>query len=185
MVDPTARPQNSPEEPVEEVDRDGSVLRIVPRSDMRAHRLRHRSVFVAVVSAAGEILVHQRSMSKDIWPGWWDIAVGGVVAPGENYVSAAHRELAEEIGVVDCPVEFLGSGAYDDSDVSLVAHCFLCRSDGPFRFADGEVVQTRWVPAGEILEWLGTNQVLPDSVALLLPRILGEGLHGSGLGFPT
>jgi 8-oxo-dGTP pyrophosphatase MutT (NUDIX family) len=168
---------------VEEVDRDGTVLRTVSRSEMRAHRLRHRSVFIAVVSSRGELLVHQRSTDKDIWPGWWDIAVGGVVAPGESFESAARRELREEIGVEDCQIVFLGSGAYDDSEVKLVAQCFLCRSDGPFVFSDGEVVQTGWVPAGEILGWLRAHQVLPDSIALVLPRILGSGLHESGLGF--
>ena len=134
------------------------------------------------MSSNGELLVHQRSMEKDIWPGWWDIAVGGVVAPGESYGSAARRELREEIGVDNCGVESLGSGAYDDREVALLAQCFLCRSDGPFTFSDGEVVQTAWVPTGEILGWLGAHRVLPDSVALVLPRILGEGLHQSGLG---
>jgi isopentenyldiphosphate isomerase len=152
---------------------------------MRARRLRHRSVFVAVVSSQGELLVHQRSMLKDIWPGWWDIAVGGVVAIGESFESAASRELAEEVGIVGQQIDFLGSGAYEDPEVKLVAQCFLCRSDGPFEFSDGEVSQTEWVPVAMLHGWLKSHQVLPDSVALVLPRILGEGLRESGLGFPT
>ena len=185
MAEPTVNPQNSPEELVEEVDHDGTVLRLVTRADMRAQRLRHRSVFIAVVSSHGELLVHQRSMSKDIWPGWWDIAVGGVVAPGEDFGAAARRELAEEVGLTQCSLGFLGSGAYEDDSVRLSAWCYLCRSDGPFVFSDGEVVRTEWVAPDRIGEWLGTHRVLPDSVALVLPRILGEGLHRAGLGLPT
>lgn len=174
MAESAVRPQNSPDEMVEEVDRDGTVLRLVPRAEMRANRLRHRSVFVAVVSSSGELLVHQRSMHKDIWPGWWDVAVGGVVSPGESFDIAAERELAEEIGLVGCSPEFIGSGAYEDQNVKLVAACFLCRSDGPFVFSDGEVIQTAWVPLTQVREWLKTHLVLPDSVALVLPRIAGE-----------
>ena len=185
MAEPTVNPSRSPDETVEEVDRDGTVLRLVSRAEMRAQRLRHRSVFVAVVSLSGDLLVHRRSMTKDIWPGWWDVAVGGVVAVGEDYESAAARELAEEVGVVGATLEFLGSGAFDDRDVSLVAHCFLCRSDGPFEFADGEVTATEWVSPDGLLAWLGTHRVLPDSVALVLPRIVGEWSGHTGLGLPT
>lgn len=173
MAEPAAHPENSPDEMVEEVDRDGTVLRLVSRSEMRRDRLRHRSVFIAVVSGKGDLLVHRRSASKDIWPGWWDVAVGGVVAPGEAAGEAALRELSEELGIEDASVVHLGSAAYDDADVRLVADCFVCRHDGPFVFSDGEVSEVQWVPLDGLLEWLGTHRVLPDSVALVLPRLLG------------
>ena len=32
----------------------------------------------------GRLLVHRRSDDKDLWPGRWDLAVGGVVAAGES-----------------------------------------------------------------------------------------------------
>ena len=66
-------------EPVEVVDRHGTVLRVVPRSVMRRDRLRHRSVFVAVISSSGQLLVHQRSPEKDIFASYWDIACGLVM----------------------------------------------------------------------------------------------------------
>jgi len=110
-------------------------------------------------------------LSKDIWPGWWDVAVGGVMAPGESGLDAAQRELAEEVGLTGVDVLPLGSGAYEDPNVKLVAESYLCRSDGPFTFSDGEVTETAWVPLNQVVEWLGTHQVLPDSVALVLPRL--------------
>ncbi len=79
-----ARPENSPPEMVEEVDAAGNVLRLVSRREMRAEGLRHRSVFIAVMSEAGQILVHRRAETKDVWPGWWDLAVGGVCCRREN-----------------------------------------------------------------------------------------------------
>jgi isopentenyldiphosphate isomerase len=166
-----AHPENSPIEWVEEVDLAGNVLRLVTRREMREGRLRHRAVFVAVVSADGDVLVHQRAATKDVWPSWWDVAVGGVVSPGESYEAAALRELAEEVGVEAVSIEPLGTGAYEDADVSLVAACFVCRTEGPFTFADGEVTTAHWVSPAEILTWLGSRPFLPDSVALVLPRL--------------
>ncbi|MEY3589218.1 MAG: hypothetical protein RJA47_1814, partial [Actinomycetota bacterium] len=61
-----AHPENSPDETVEEVDRLGNVVRLVSRRQMRAEALRHRSVFIAVISENGDILVHRRADTKDV-----------------------------------------------------------------------------------------------------------------------
>lgn len=166
-----AHPDNSPDEMVEEIDLTGNVLRLVTRRKMRAEQLCHRSVFIAVMSEKGDLLVHQRAATKDIWPSWWDIAVGGVVAPGETWSDAAARELREELGVAGEALEMLGFGAYRDGDVQLVAATFLCRTEGPFAFADGEITEAHWVSRAEIPVWLQGKQFLPDSVALVLPRL--------------
>ena len=169
MSESVAHPSNSPHEEVEEVDRSGNVIRVISRREMRATAARHRAVFIAVLSSAHELLVHRRALTKDIWPGWWDVAVGGVMAPGETAENAANRELQEELGISNIALVPLGSGAYDDSDVRLISASYLCRHDGPFTFSDGEVIESAWVPLTEVLDWLRTHQVLPDSRALVLP----------------
>lgn len=168
-----AHPENSPDETVEEVDRRGNVIRLVSRREMRAQALRHRSVFIAVVSENGDLLVHQRATTKDVWPGWWDVAVGGVCGPGEDWAAAAAREMSEELGIENAVLSEIGSGAYDDEQVRLVAHVFLCRTDGPFTFADGEITQAHWVSRAEFPNWLGAKDFLPDSLALVLPVLDG------------
>lgn len=161
-------------EQVDVVDIDDAVVHTVPRTEMRRDRLRHRAVFIAVLDGVGRLLVHRRAMSKDVWPGWLDLAVGGVVTSGESYVEAARRELAEEIGVngVD-PVE-IDAGcaqAYDDVDVSLMGRCFAVTSSGPFVFADGEVNEAWWVTRDEFEDLVAREKFLPDSLALLLPLL--------------
>jgi ADP-ribose pyrophosphatase YjhB (NUDIX family) len=99
------------------------------------------------------------------------VAVGGVVGPGETWADAAVRELREELGIEGEALEFLGIGAYRDSDVQLVAATFLCRTEGPFAFADGEITEAHWVSQAEIPVWLQGKQFLPDTVALVLPRL--------------
>jgi isopentenyldiphosphate isomerase len=170
---PAAHPENSPAETVEEVAPDGTVLRLVSRREMRESVLRHRSVFIAVVSHDGDLLVHRRADTKDVWPGCWDVCVGGVVSPGESWDAAAVRELGEELGVEGTVIAHLGSGAYEDADVRLVGHVYECRSDGPFRFADGEITEAHWVSPAEFPNWLGAKTFLPDGLALVLPRLGG------------
>lgn len=169
-----AHPENSPHEMVEEVDATGAVKRLVTRREMRAQSLWHRSVFIAVLSESDQILVHRRAETKDVWPGCWDVAVGGVLQPGEEWEHAALRELSEELGITGVKVELLGTGVYVDNDVKLVAASFACRTEGPFVFADGEITEAHWVSRDELPVWLSAKKFLPDSVALVLPRLSKE-----------
>ena len=156
---------------VDVVDEHDVVVATVERAEMRARRLRHRAVFVLVVAPDGRLLVHRRSDDKDLWPGRWDIAVGGVVAAGETYDDAARRELAEEAGIEADPLDDLGPGRYADADVDLVARCYRVVHDGPVRFADGEIVEARWADRAELDALLATAAFVPDTLVLLPPEI--------------
>ena len=161
-------------ERVDLVDDDDRVLGVVSRAEMRAGRLLHRCVFVAVVHPDGRLLVHRRSEHKDVWPGWFDIAVGGVVASGEDYDTAARREVAEEVGLADAAPVAIDDGTprlYRDDMVALLGRCYRVVHPGPFTFADGEVVEARWVDRVELADLLATERFLPDSLALLLPLL--------------
>lgn len=175
-MDPSpGRPSGSAaHELVDIVDEHDRVVDVVPRARMRAERLLHRCVFIAVVHPDGRLLVHQRSPLKDIWPGWWDLAVGGVVGAGERYDDAARRELAEEVGIEGAEPVVLDDGAarrYVDAEVALLGRCYRVVHPGPFTFADGEVVQARFVDRAELERLLMAEPFLPDSRALLLPLL--------------
>ena len=159
------------QEMVDIVDRNDRVLYQCSRAEMRKSVLRHRAVFIAVISSSGQILIHQRSMDKDLWPGWWDLAVGGVVASGETYDDAARRELDEEVGISPESINFLGTGLYDDPDVSLIGHCYWVAHDGPFYLRDGEVTRTEWASWKDLQRLDDVRPFLPDSRALLLPLL--------------
>ena len=163
--------QNASEELVDIVDHDDNVLYQCTRKEMRAQVLRHRAVFIAVVNSAGELLIHQRSAMKDLWPSWWDLAVGGVVSAGESYQAAALRELDEEVGVTGVPLVELGVGTYSDEEVSLVGRCFMVKYDGPLVLRDGEVVAIEWVSQNDLIQRLKERDFLPDSKALVLPAL--------------
>lgn len=144
---------------------DGTVERVVSRAEMRAQRLRHRCTYVVVLDAEDRVVVHERAAWKDVWPGRWDVAFGGVVGVGEAWDLAARRELAEEAGV-DAPMIELGRGTYEDDDVSVLGRAYLARHDGPFTFADGEVERIERVPRATLDQWIAARPHCPDSVAL-------------------
>lgn len=158
------------EELVEVVGDDGSVERVVTRAAMRAGNLCHRSVGVVVRHPEhGAVLAHRRADWKDVWPGRWDVCFGGVCGVGEADLDAARRELQEEAGVEAAPGELreLGRGRYEDDEVRAMATVFELRHAGPFRFADGEVEEIRWVPLTELEPFLADHPHCPDSAALL------------------
>lgn len=158
------------DELVEEVDELGNVLRVVTRAQMRAELLRHRCTYIGVVDLRGRLLIHQRSPLKEVYPSAWDIAAGGVCTAGEGWDESARRELAEELGL-DVPIEHLGQGTWEGGGASLLGHVYLARSDGPFTFNDGEVVQARFVDAIELDALLTTETFCPDSIDLALSML--------------
>lgn len=154
------------------VDDDDRVIDTVPRAEMRRRNLQHRSVGIAVLGTDGRLLVHRRADDKDVWPGRWDLAVGGVVSAGEDYATAAVREVGEELGIHDAvELRLLGSGRYADDDVTALVHCYVIVHDGPFHFDDGEVVEVRWVDRASLNELMSQATFVPDSIAMLLPLL--------------
>ena len=47
-----------------------------------------------------EILLKQRSEKKEKNPGMWDISVAGHISAGQDSLSAAAREINEEVSVL-------------------------------------------------------------------------------------
>lgn len=58
----------------------------------------HLVVHIWIVSSKGELLIQKRSKEKKLMPGEW-AATGGSAFSGESSISAAKRELAEELGI--------------------------------------------------------------------------------------
>ncbi len=158
------------DEQVDILDDLGEVSFVTTRADMRARNLWHRSVFVVVTNPSGDILVHRRADWKDVWPGLWDFAFGGVLASGESWEAAANRELAEEAGVSG-ELSYLGEDLYEDDLVRERARIYRTLHEGPFTFPDGEVVETAWVSLDGLQAWTAAHEICPDSKAVVMPRL--------------
>jgi len=89
------------------VDEQNNLVGAVPRREMRARNLPHRSTYILVFNSRGALYVQKRTLTKDVFPGYYDVAAGGVVLAGESYEQGARRELEEEMGIRDVPLTWL------------------------------------------------------------------------------
>ena len=162
-------------------DPDGRVVGTAPRDVMRAENLPHGATAALVRRSTGEIYVHRRADTKDLWPGRHDCAVGGVLQAGEDPDEAAVRELAEELGIEGAVLTPLVRRWYSDADTCYFAYAYVTTWDGAVRFADGEVADGWWEEPSVLYDRLQDPSwpFVPDTRALLdLPQtravLLGE-----------
>uniref|UniRef100_A0A7C4AJ21 NUDIX domain-containing protein n=1 Tax=Thermodesulfovibrio aggregans TaxID=86166 RepID=A0A7C4AJ21_9BACT len=128
------------EEFLEIVDGQGSVISIAPRSVIHSNpSLLHRAVHILVFNSKGELLLQKRSHIKKIAPQKWDTSVGGHVMPGEDILTAAKREMLEELGVVTNSLRFLYTYIYSDEYESELVYTYWTTHDGPFDFNRSEI----------------------------------------------
>lgn len=72
----------------------------VDRDVAHANGAWHKAVVLFIISPDHErILLQKRSRTKKLWPGLWDVGVGGHVDAGEFGYQAILREAEEEIGI--------------------------------------------------------------------------------------
>lgn len=155
-------------------DEQGRVVGTAPRDRMRRENLPHGATAVLVRRSSGELYVHRRADTKDVWPGRHDCAAGGVLQAGEEPDEAAVRELAEELGISGAVLVPLGRRWYRDADTWYLAFAYLTTWDGEVRFADGEVTDGWWELPAVLYERLAdpTWPFVPDTRSLLeLPEV--------------
>lgn len=163
---------NPAEEIVIIVDEQNLPIGAVTRKIMRQQRLIHRATYILVFNSAGELFIQKRSRLKDIYPGYWDLAAGGVVLDGEEYEQSARRELREELGISGVKLRPLFDQYYEDEDNRVWGRIYACTSNGPFALQEEEIDEGRFIALGEITTLSESEPVTPDGLLLLerLPK---------------
>lgn len=151
----------------------GRVVGAAPRSEVRARNLPHAATAVLLLDGSGRLYLHQRTDTKDIYPGLYDVWAGGVVLAGEDPDRAAERELAEELGVRGCPLTPSVRYWYADDTTRYLVFAYEARYDadrhGPIVHQPSEVAAGWWVEWDELLARLAdpTWPFVPDGRATL------------------
>jgi isopentenyl-diphosphate delta-isomerase type 1 len=137
------------------VDKNDRVIGYKTRGECHANKdLIHRGIGVIVTNDNDEILLQQRSMSKDTYPGFWTIATSGHVGKGESYEQAARREMFEEIGI-QTDIQFLTKFLFSDGRETEYDTLFTADYNGPFQISKEEVDQVQFVTKEKLKTMIG------------------------------
>ncbi|MBC2607711.1 NUDIX hydrolase [Pelagicoccus albus] len=155
------------------VDENDQVVGQATRSRAHAEKLRHRAVHVLIFNDEGEVFLQKRAMSKDSWPGAWDSSCSGHVDQGEDYLTAAHRELDEELGYTATkPLEFLFQLTPCDATGQEFINVYRDTGNGPFRLNHDEIEIGEWKPISKLLEGIGfTPNRYSSALRLILEKL--------------
>ena len=126
-------------------------------------------VHICIFNSAGEMLLQQRSMKKEAFPGMWDVSAAGGIRVGENSRQGAEREVREELGY---PLDLTGvrpsvtvnyDGGFDD--FFLVVRDDLKVEE--LTLQTEEVAAVRWAGLDEILLMLERGEFVPYPASFL------------------
>ena len=139
-------------------------------------------VHVCAFDSRGRLLIQRRTEEKRVWPGRWDVSVGGGVDAGETSRQAAEREFLEELGYPldlgdlrqSVTVNF--DGGFDDF--------FIIQKDldlSALVLQKEEVAEVRYVTEDEVEAMVDSGSFIPYPKGFL--RFLFE--MRNTFGFPT
>lgn len=149
------------------VDHEDKLLGALPRSQLRERGLIGRGTYILLFNSAGEMCVHRRTLSKAIYPGYWDVAAGGMVQADENYAESAARELEEELGVSGVSLTAHERFLFDQPGNRIWCAVFSAVWDGPLKLQPEEVLEARFMAIEDVLRETQEKPYCPDSLAAL------------------
>lgn len=113
-------------------------------------KLLHPVVHLHIIDRDSNIYLQKRSAGKDLYPGYWDTAVGGHVCFGETAEEALYREASEELGLT----------AFNP--VRLETYVWETATEKEFVFVYATVGHPELFPSAEEVEegrWFGIHEL--------------------------
>ena len=138
--------------PIQIVDEDDNPIKGANLFDAYDNGLIHRIVMIIIKDTDGRMLLQKRGPNVTTHPNTWDVSAAGAVDEGEDYMTAALRELQEEVGITGIDLEFVDK-IYAEEDVDKLKGLRrfigifqgLVEPDTPLTLAPDEVTGTRWM----------------------------------------
>ena len=138
---------------------------VVSRGEVHKRGLWHRACLCAIIDAENRILLQQRALDKDKFPGLWDISIAAHVLHNESPISTVVREMNEEVGVqigrkvsakdFHFLTSFRNQMSINDNYLENQFYdVFVYNMDcvANFKFNDAEVYAVEWAAYSKLLE---------------------------------
>jgi isopentenyl-diphosphate delta-isomerase len=114
---------------------------------------RHRA-YTALLFHDGRMLLQQRSKTKLLWPGAWDVSFTSHVYPGETYQQAAARrarqELDARVGELADVHSFVYFAPQGDNAENEFCRVLVGDFDGKIKPNPEEMMSVRWARLAEV-----------------------------------
>ena len=154
---------SSGEEWFDLVNEHGKVTGKAPRSAVHGNpKLLHPTVHLHIFNKNGKLYLQKRSKNKDLYPGYWDTAVGGHVSSGEAIEAALIRESLEELGIKPDKAQPLFRYVMSNEWESELIHSFKMVHNGPFKINREEIEIGRFWTIFEIKKMIGQDIFTPN-----------------------
>jgi len=149
------------------VDRDNMETGCAPRHEMLARGLPHRASYILVFNSMGELFIQKRTMSKDVYPGYYDVAAGGVVLDGESYDESAQRELEEELGIGNTEISSHFTFFHEEGKNQVWGRVYSCIYDGEMSLQEEEIESGFFMTPDKVLAMSEKESFTPDGLYVL------------------
>lgn len=84
---------------------------VISKDEAHEKGIWHSAIHLIIIDKNNsKVLLQKRCKEKKLYPGMWDITVGGHISSGEEAIDALARELKEELGlnIEDYDVNYMG-----------------------------------------------------------------------------
>src|SRR3989344_7854680 len=139
------------------VDKDDNIIGSGTGDEAREKSIIYRIIRIFLFNTKGELLIQKRS-KKVPSPEKWDQSVGGHVDEGESYLEATMRELDEELGIKDIPLQEIANFYQEEIDgvetMKRFNTLYLGDYAGEINFNPEETSEVRWITLDALATWM-------------------------------
>lgn len=144
---------------------------IITKKEAHQKGIWHSSIHIWLISKDYQhILLQKRCPAKNLFPNMWDISVGGHISSGEEPLTAAKRELSEELGLNPEEYNFIYQTTLKEKFVDQnilsneIVHVYLINTAldlNALTLQQEEVAEVKWYTKQELQSLNKDQKVIP------------------------
>ena len=118
----------------------------------------HMVVHIWILGSDARALIQRRSLTKPLMPGEW-AAIGGSAVSGEDALTAAQRELEEEMGIATEPEDLKLIRKMVRKSSILYIYLVCCDvAVADLKLQEDEVSEARWVHRNKLRQMIKNKE---------------------------